>query len=580
MNLHHHGDAEAPLGEGDLDLAVNVRLPGPPAWLQARLSRALATLGSYPQQDAARAAVAERHARRPCEVLLTSGAAEAFALLARTLTPRRAVCVHPSFTLPEAALHAAGHGVEHVVLEPPFELRGIPADADLVVLGNPTNPTGRLHHDVAALARPGRTLVVDEAFMDAVPGETESLAGLSLPGVVVVRSITKTWGLAGLRAGYLLAEPALVEQLAAVQGPWAVSSLALESLAATAEPAAVAWAAARAAEAQADRRAMAAALSDVVEVVESDAPFLLLRVPQATTTRERLRRAGIRVRRGDTFPGLEADEWIRVAVVAQEHHARIVRAFAGVQQPPPPRTQTARRGHVTLVGAGPGGADLVTLRGWAALHAADVVVADRLADAALVSGLAPHVEVIDAGKAPGQHRLTQTEINAVLVDRARRGLDVVRLKGGDPFVLGRGGEEVLAVTAAGLGCTVVPGVSSATSAALLAGIPVTHRGVAQSFAVVSGHLAPDDPSSVVDWAGLASSVDTLVLLMAVANLPAIAGALLKGGRDPQTPVACIERAGSPDQRVVRTALEELDAVQVANPAVVVIGLTVDVLPGL
>src|SRR6202046_4745710 len=194
-DLHHHGDQD--LGETSLNLAVNVRLPGPPTWLLARLQAAMTGLASYPNQDAALAAVAARHGRDTSEVLLTNGAAEAFALLARALSPRCAVCVHPSFTEPEAALRAAGHNVERIVLGPPFDLdpRVVPDDADLVVIGNTTTPTARLHPARAPpprarqqLARRGRTLVVDVAFADAVPGEPATPSGRAdLPRVVIVR---------------------------------------------------------------------------------------------------------------------------------------------------------------------------------------------------------------------------------------------------------------------------------------------------------------------------------------------------------------------------------------------------------
>ncbi len=227
IDLGHHGDAEAT--PGLVDLAVNVRAGAPPAWLANRLVASLTELAAYPRPEVARAAVAARHGRQPDEVLLTAGAAEAFVLLARVLRPRRAVVVHPQFTEPEAALRAAGHPVERLILDGDFRLdpARVPEDADLVVIGNPTNPTSVLHPaaTLAALARPGRVLLVDEAFADTVPGEPESLAGRrDLPGLVVVRSLTKTWGLAGLRVGYLLAAPALVDQFAAAQPLWAVST--------------------------------------------------------------------------------------------------------------------------------------------------------------------------------------------------------------------------------------------------------------------------------------------------------------------------------------------------------------------
>ena len=428
VDLDHHGDDDLdPLAvDGQLDLAVNVRLARPPAWLQARLQAALAGLAAYPRPEAAVAAVAARHGRDPAQVLLTNGAAEAFTLLARGLRPRRAVCVHPSFTAPEAALRAAGHPVRRVLLPSPFDLHPdlVPDDADLVVVGNPTNPTARLHpvDALERLARPGRVLVVDEAFADAVGGEPASLAARQdLPGLVVVRSLTKTWGLAGLRVGYLLADPGLVARLAAAQPPWPVNSLALEALVACCQPDAVAWADTQARQVAAWRASLAGALGrlpGVTVVPEGQAPFLLLRVRDAALVRARLRDLGIAVRRGDTFPGLGPD-WLRVAVAAPEHHDRILDSFSqslsGARPTPalaaPPAAPTARpAGRVTLVGAGPGGADLITLRGWQALHAADVVVTDRLADPELTAQLRPGVRLVDAGKLPGAHQLSQEAI--------------------------------------------------------------------------------------------------------------------------------------------------------------------------
>ena len=337
VDLDHHGDddLDPAAGSGLLDLAVNVRLPQPPAWLQARLQASLGDLAAYPRPEAAVAAVAARHGRDPAEVLLTNGAAEAFTLLARGLRPRRAVCVHPSFTAPEAALRAAGHRVERILLAYPFELDPalVPSGADLVVLGNPTNPTARLHpvDTLEQLARPGRVLVVDEAFGDAVAGEPASLAARQdLPGVLVVRSLTKTWGLAGLRVGYLLAGPELVARLAAAQPPWPVNSLALEALVACSQPDAVAWADTQARRVAAWRASLAAALDQlpgVAVVPDGRAPFLLLRVRDATLVRDRLRGLGIVIRRGDTFPGLGPD-WLRVAVAAPEHHDRILDGFS------------------------------------------------------------------------------------------------------------------------------------------------------------------------------------------------------------------------------------------------------------
>jgi histidinol-phosphate/aromatic aminotransferase/cobyric acid decarboxylase-like protein len=316
VDLRHHGDAEAT--PGLVDLAVNVRAHTPPAWLRAVLHDAVDASAAYPDPRPARAAVAAAHGRPVEEVLLTAGAAETFTLLARALTPRRAVVVHPSFTEPEAALRAAGHAVERVLLAPPsYRLGDVPADADLVVLGNPTNPTSVLHpaEAVAALARPGRVLVVDEAFADTVPGEPASLADRTdLPGLLVVRSLTKTWGLAGLRVGYALGPADLVAALAAQQPHWPVSTPALAALVACTTPAARAEAAAAAVQLEADRAALLAALPAGVEVVGTPrSSFVLLRVPDAVRVRAQLRQRGWAVRRGDTFPGLPAGH-LRVAV--------------------------------------------------------------------------------------------------------------------------------------------------------------------------------------------------------------------------------------------------------------------------
>jgi histidinol-phosphate aminotransferase len=300
---------------------VNVRAGAPPPWLRAVLHDALDRSAGYPDARPARAAVAAAHGRPEDEVLLAAGAAEVFVLVARALTPRRAVVVHPSFTEPEAALRAAGHHVERLLLRADDGYRldpaAVPDDADLVVLGNPTNPTSVLHPagTVAALARPGRVLLVDEAFADTVPGEPESLAARrDLPGLLVVRSLTKTWGLAGLRVGYALGPAGLVARLAAAQPHWPVSTPALAALVACLTPGARAEAAAAAAELAAHRAALLAALPRGAEVVAAPrASFVLLRVPGGERVRAALRARGWAVRRGDTFPGLDADH-LRVAV--------------------------------------------------------------------------------------------------------------------------------------------------------------------------------------------------------------------------------------------------------------------------
>jgi uroporphyrin-III C-methyltransferase/precorrin-2 dehydrogenase/sirohydrochlorin ferrochelatase len=213
------------------------------------------------------------------------------------------------------------------------------------------------------------------------------------------------------------------------------------------------------------------------------------------------------------------------------------------------------------------------VRGRRELLTADVVVHDRLAPLDLLALLDPDVEVIDASKAPGAHELSQDDINAVLVDRARRGLRVARLKGGDPFVLGRGGEEVLACVEAGVPVEVVPGVSSALAAPSAAGIPVTHRTVSPGFVVITGHDLDE-----VD--ALAGTNLTVVILMGVGRLAAIAARLQAQGRSATTPVAIVERATSPDQRVTVATLSTISSVAreagVQNPAVIVVGEVVGI----
>jgi len=241
----------------------------------------------------------------------------------------------------------------------------------------------------------------------------------------------------------------------------------------------------------------------------------------------------------------------------------------------PSRRIPGQVGSVALVGGGPGDPGLITVRGRRLLAEADVVVADRLGPSGLLGELDSAVEIILAGKAPGAHTMTQDQINAVIVDRALAGQRVVRLKGGDPFVFGRGGEEALACVRAGLPFQVVPGVTSAVAVPAYAGIPVTHRGITQDFAVVSAHVDPSQPGATLDWESLARGPGTLVLLMAVAHLEAISSELIKRGRDRATPVAVIKDGTMPTQQVLTSTLEHVaaDAARhrITPPAVVVIG---------
>lgn len=225
-------------------------------------------------------------------------------------------------------------------------------------------------------------------------------------------------------------------------------------------------------------------------------------------------------------------------------------------------------GRVVLVGGGPGAEDLITVRGMRALQRADVVIADRLAPRGLLRDLGPDTEVIDVGKTPRHHQVPQHEINALLVEHARRGRYVVRLKGGDPFLLGRGGEEVLACRSAGIPVEVVPGVTSAFSAPAAADIPVTHRGVAHGVLVISGHDELD-VASLVQWR------HTIVVLMGMARLRELAAALIGAGKAPETSVAVVQSAWTADQRQVSGSLETIaDRVAeqgIGNPAAIVIG---------
>ncbi|MBF4998516.1 threonine-phosphate decarboxylase [Nocardia sp. BSTN01] len=333
--LRHHGDRD--VRPGMLDFAVNVRGDAPPEWLLRRLAARLPELGRYPSEteaDAVRTIVAARHGRAPEEVLLLAGAAEGFALLPR-LASRLAAVIHPSFTEPELALREADVPVVRVMLASPYELEGarVPEDADLVVLGNPTNPTSVLHPRavIESLRRPGRIVVVDEAFADAVPGEPETLARQPYPDVLVLRSLTKTWALAGLRCGYLLGPPELLAKLNHGRPHWPLGTLQLEAIAATCETHAIAEAEASAVRIVAEREAMIPRLRALgIEVHEPAAgPFLLIRVPDGELLRKQLADKNIGVRRGDTFPGL-GNEFLRLAVRDHDAVDRLIAAIEAV----------------------------------------------------------------------------------------------------------------------------------------------------------------------------------------------------------------------------------------------------------
>ena len=234
-----------------------------------------------------------------------------------------------------------------------------------------------------------------------------------------------------------------------------------------------------------------------------------------------------------------------------------------------------KKGVVYLIGAGPGDAGLMTVKGLGLLQRADVVVYDRLVDDGFLSNVRRDAELIYVGKSSGSHTVKQDDINRILVAKAKEGKSVVRLKGGDPMVLGRGGEESEALVANKISFVVVPGVTSAVAVPEYAGIPVTHRGLASSFAVITGHEDPSKEDSSVEWGELASAADTLVCLMGMGNLENIVAALIEGGRPPDTPVALIRDGTTPRQRTVvgqlSTIVNRAERARLKPPVVIVVG---------
>jgi len=273
-------------------------------------------------------------------------------------------------------------------------------------------------------------------------------------------------------------------------------------------------------------------------------------------------------------------EGLSVGVLAGGEHRRSAAIRSAIHEALQQGLITAEtpgvvHGGVALVGGGPGDPELITVRGRRLLAHADVVVADRLAPQELLAELPPQVEVIDAAKIPYGRAMAQDAINEVLIDRAKAGKFVVRLKGGDPFVFARGYEEVLACADAGIPVTVVPGVTSAIGVPALAGVPVTHRAVTHEFVVVSGHVAPGHPESLVNWNALAALSGTIVLLMAVERIELFAKALLEGGRPADTPVLVVQQGTTTAQRTLRATLhdaaERIREDGIRPPAIIVIG---------
>jgi cobyrinic acid a,c-diamide synthase len=340
-DLRYHGDQE--VADDLIDLAVNVRLPAPPECLIEIINEATPQLAAYPNSGEAKAAVAAAHGLREDQVLPTAGGAEAFTLVARGVPASCPVVVHPQFTEPEAALIAAGRRPSRMILSADDGFRldpaQIPVDADLIMIGNPTNPTSVLHPAAAigSLLRPGRLIVVDEAFMDAVPDELESMIGGEMTGLVVLRSLTKTWGLAGLRAGYAVGDRSILAAMQEQQPPWSVSTPALSVMTACLSTEARAMAADAARVIADNRTALLELLTELgIQPVGSPAaPFVLLntaalRGPNPPGwVREALRGHGFAVRRGDTFPGLGPD-WIRIAVREPEVSQKLADALRAV----------------------------------------------------------------------------------------------------------------------------------------------------------------------------------------------------------------------------------------------------------
>ncbi|KUH99377.1 uroporphyrinogen-III C-methyltransferase [Mycobacterium sp. IS-3022] len=294
-------------------------------------------------------------------------------------------------------------------------------------------------------------------------------------------------------------------------------------------------------------------------------------------------RADVAVEGTAVTPASFEYEGLSVGVLAGGEHRRSAAIRTAIHEamqrgliaPDMSATPDVVHGGVALVGGGPGDPELITVRGRRLLAHAEVVVADRLAPQELLAELSPHVEVIDASKIPYGRAMAQDAINGILIDRARAGKFVVRLKGGDPFVFARGYEEVLACAEAGIPVTVVPGVTSAIGVPALAGVPVTHRHVTHEFVVVSGHVAPGHPESLVNWNALAGLSGTIVLLMAVERIELFAKALLEGGRPADTPVLVVQHGTTAAQRTLRATLadaaERIREDGIRPPAIIVIG---------
>lgn len=350
--LRHHGDAE--VAEGLIDLAVNIRRKVPPVWLQEAILDGLKDIGRYPNAEEATSAVAEFHGLDNSNVLLTNGATEAFSLICNAFPPEvigKVAVVHPQFSEPERAAIAAGHVVEHAMcrVENGFKLdpTSISDEAGLVFVGNPTNPTGVLHpaQMILSLLRPDRIVVVDEAFMDTIPDEKQSVVTANLPGLLVIRSLTKTWALAGLRLGYIVGDPDLLSAVAGQQPPWSVNNLALRAAQACTSVQARRALETGAEALQSETSLLTSALGLIASEYHgvylpgtSSAPFVLFKVAYGEARRFQMRNKGWAIRGCGSFPGLSEDWW-RIAVRDTETTVRFLTDFKSIlapqHQPPP-----------------------------------------------------------------------------------------------------------------------------------------------------------------------------------------------------------------------------------------------------
>ncbi|WP_149359950.1 uroporphyrinogen-III C-methyltransferase [Lolliginicoccus suaedae] len=407
---------------------------------------------------------------------------------------------------------------------------------------------------------------------DAASGQTPYLAGLDLAGRKVV--VVGGGSVAQRRLPLLVASGALVEVVtiaatAAVEGMAAGGQIELDLRPYQPGDLAGAWyAIACTDDPEVNAAVVAEAESQRIFCVRADVARKGTAVTPASTSYDGLT-VGV-IAGGDHRRSAAIRNAIRDALQtgAVDDHGSRSSAYAGV----------------ALVGGGPGDPDLITVRGRRLLAHADVVVADRLAPPELLAELSPSVEVIDASKIPYGRSMAQEAINDTLIDRARAGKFVVRLKGGDPYLFGRGFEELLACVEAGVPVTMVPGISSAFAVPAAAGVPITHRGVAHEVVIVSGHVAPGHPQSLTDWSALARLRGTIVLLMGVERIEQFAAALLDGGREPATPVTVVQEGTTRGQRVVRTDLAHVAAAVSENgirpPAIIVFGDVAGIAPGI